>query len=837
MEQNHVFGEVRTMRTVLLFSLLALHAQAVTLVGKGVSKYSIVLAAQASPSERRAASELQRYIGEMSGARLEIASDGAPVKGPMVLLGDNAQLRKLDPGIDFGKFGAEGFLLRTKGRHLIIAGGRQRGTMYGVYTLLDKLGCRWFTREVSRIPKLPTIEVGPLDETHQPAFENREPFFTEAWDKDWAARNRTNGDHTQLDESTGGKLKYYPFVHSFEALVPPSKYFKDHPEYFSLIDGKRRAERSQLCLTNPDVLRIAITQVESWIKEHPDTTIFSVSQNDWEGWCECDKCRRVEAEEGGRHSGPLLRFVNAVATEIGKRYPDKLIDTLAYWYTENPPLKVRPVPNVRIRLCPIGICIAHSFASCPRSAYFYKNLQAWSKITNQLYIWHYNTNFRHYPLPMPDFDELAADIPIYKNHGVVGLFMQGAYPPGGGGSDSELRAYVLARQLWDEKTDVSKTVDEFIEGVYGPAAKPMREYFNRLHAEVRPDANQHLWIFNVPDYSPAFLPRAQETFRQALGLAQDDATRQRVMKAKLPIDYYSLLLDSRYRLHGGIYAPAGLPGLQAKAKELFARMRSFGIESIHEGQKLDLDEKRYAEMKPLAAVTLENAQYRTDIVPDLNARALNLLDKRAAEARDLMREFLPGEGSYPGVGGLTATVHNDYYARAWDFRWTIESQTRDTVILAGQCDNGARLRRTFAITAEGLRTVTELTNAGSSPLPAALQVRAEFKPGEIDSAAMAFTTRGGEQIRQVLLDPNKEPTGKQTWTGAARPSGQWQLLQGGGLAISTRFNDAEAERCYFNWTAKANLGVAFGLWSKELTLAPGESVRIEASYGASPRQN
>ncbi len=79
--------------------------------------------------------------------------------------------------------------------------------------------------------------------------------------------------------------------------MPPAKHFKDHPEYFSLIDGKRRAERSQLCLTNPDVLRIAIEQVETWIKEHPDATIFSVSQNDWEGWCECDKCRRVEAEE------------------------------------------------------------------------------------------------------------------------------------------------------------------------------------------------------------------------------------------------------------------------------------------------------------------------------------------------------------------------------------------------------------------------------------------------------------------------------------------------------------------------------------------------------------
>ncbi|MBL8218275.1 MAG: DUF4838 domain-containing protein, partial [Bryobacterales bacterium] len=387
------------MRPLILFALFTTSLSAVPLVKQGTSQYRIVLSAEAIPAEKRAAEELQRFLEEMSGARLPIVRDEQPVAGGMILVGDSAALRKLNLGIAFDGLGAEGFVLQTAGKHLIIAGGRPRGTLYGVYTFLDRLGCRWFTNEVSRIPKRRTIETGNLKETHRPAFENREPFFTEAWDKDWAARNRTNGDHTQLDQSTGGKLKYYPFVHSFYELLPPEKYFAQHPEYYSLIDGKRRHERGQLCLTNPDVLRIATAQVEQWIKDKPDTTIFSVSQNDWEGWCECDQCRRVEEEEGGGHSGPVLRFVNALAEQIGRRHPGKLIDTLAYWYTENPPLKVRPAPNVRIRLCPIGICVSHSFLECPRSTYFRKNLEAWSKITNQLYIWHYNTNFSHYLLP------------------------------------------------------------------------------------------------------------------------------------------------------------------------------------------------------------------------------------------------------------------------------------------------------------------------------------------------------------------------------------------------------------------------------------------------------
>jgi len=244
-------------------------------------------------------------------------------------------------------------------------------------------------------------------------------------------------------------------------------------------------EKGQLCLTNPDVLRLSVSAVLEWIREHPEATIYSVSQNDWDGWCECDNCRRTEREEGGAHSGPILRFVNALAAEVEKKHPGKLIDTLAYLYSEAPPLRARPRPNVRIRLCPIGVCQAHPYEKCPYNAYFMKNLRAWSKITNQLYIWHYNTNFSNYLLPFPDFDERAADLPMYRRHGVVGLFLEGAYPPGGGGEMGELHAYVTARLLWDTAASPEKSVNEFLEAVYGPAAPPMRSFFDLMHKLVR----------------------------------------------------------------------------------------------------------------------------------------------------------------------------------------------------------------------------------------------------------------------------------------------------------------------------------------------------------------
>jgi hypothetical protein len=807
--------------------LLSFTASALTLVDHGKSPYTIVLSAQASPSEHRAAHELQRFLDEMSGAKLPILTDEQPRKGNLILLGDNTQLRKLKVQIDFDQLGPEGFVLQTAGPHLIIAGGRQRGTMYGVYTFLDKLGCRWFTAEVSRIPKQPTIQLPTLKETHRPAFEYREPFFTEAWDKDWAARNRTNGAHSQLDASTGGKLQYYPFVHSFYELLPPETYFKDHPEYFSLIDGKRRTERGQLCLTNAAVLKIAIAKVESWIREHPDATIFSVSQNDWEGWCECDQCRRVETEEGGQHSGPLLRFVNAVANEIGQRHPGKLIDTLAYWYTENPPLHVRPAPNVRIRLCPIGTCVAHSFAQCPRSEYFYRNLQSWSKITNQLYIWHYNTNFSHYLMPFPDFDELAADIPLYKKHGVVGLFLQGAYGKGVAGENSELRAYVLARQLWDPAINVDKTVDEFLQGVYGPAAKPLRDYFDLLHSEVRPPADRHLWIFNVPEYSSEFRTKARQLFDQAVSLAQDEPTRRRVLKARLPLEYYALLRDTEFQLRDDVYGPSDVSRLASRARDLFVRLRAFGMESIHEGQDLSHDEQRYAVMQGAPAITLQNATWQAVIVPALNARVIRLIEK--STGRDALRRFPPGEGGYPNLGGQLATLHADYYAKACEVQWKVEQQSAQDLTLSAQCENGVQLRRQFQLSSSGLQTETKATNTGVAPVPVALQLRAEFSTPVIDNSAMSFQRLNGETVDSKFVVEGAEPTGKITWTGPQRPSSLWRLRDPGSV-LSVHFQDAQVDRIYLNWTAKSTSGVTFGLWSPERTLAPGESIQIEAGY-------
>ncbi|HVX66061.1 MAG TPA: DUF4838 domain-containing protein [Bryobacteraceae bacterium] len=805
------------------------------LVRQGVSRYTICISAQASPSEKRGAAELQHFLEQMSGARLPIVTDAQPPRGRLILVGQSRALDHRKPGITFQELGAEGFALKSAGRDLVIAGGRERGTMYGVYAFLEKLGCRWFTHDVSRIPRLASIPLPKLNETQKPSFEYREPYFTEALDKDWAARNRQNGSFMHLDESTGGNMAYYPFVHSFYEMVPPKKYFAEHPEYFSLIDGKRRSEHGQLCLTNPDMLRTAVSAVEGWIAAHPEAAIYSVSQNDWEGWCECDRCRRVEQEEGGAHSGPLLRFVNALAEQIGQKHPGKLIDTLAYWYTEDPPAHVRPRPNVRIRLCPIGVCEAHPYEKCPRNAYFMRNLKAWSNITSQLYIWHYNTNFTHYLMPFPDFEEFAADLPMYQRHGVVGVFLEGAYPRGGGGEAAELRSYVMAKMLWDVKSDVNQAVNEFLEGVYGPAARPLRAYYDLLHRQVR---ERHLYIFMDPErlYGEDFLRQATLLFDEAERAAPDDAIRRRVRKARLPIEYLKLASAKTFRVReDGVFAPDDLDGLKRQFSTFVERAGSFGIEAIREGMDLKADQEQFARnMRPYAVRTLENGRLRVDIAPELGGRVIRMLLKPAGT--DVLYHAAPSQPSYPNSGGLALSPWPDLHERhPYQVAWKAEESAAGEVVLAGRAANGLLLRRTISLAPEaaGLTLRTEAVNEGQEPFDLQLQGVAGFDPGMMDTpdVSLEFRARDRSEVKKVFMLPGEQPEASYSFRDAGLPDGLWTVVnRRAGIVIRNRFDPAQAERCLLSWTQARDSRVFQEVWSKPRRLAPGESMKLDLAF-------
>ena len=437
--------------------------------------------------------------------------------------------------------GAEGYVIRTIGERLLIAGGQLRGNLYGVYGLLeDHLGCRWFTPSVSRIPRIARLAIGPINEREVPALEYREPYVRDCFEPNWCARNRMNSSIADLDAKHGGKMQIATLAHTFQSLVPPAKYYKQHPEYFSLVGGRRMDGYAQLCCTNPEVIRLCTEGIRQLMRAHHECTIFSVSQNDCFLNCECPRCQAVARQEGSQ-MGPVLQLVNRVAEAVEKEFPDKVVQTLAYQWTRHPPLHTRPRPNVVVMLCSIECCFSHPLATCDCQAnkLFRADLQAWAKIAPRLWVWDYTTDFSNYLLPFPNQYVLGPNIQFYVAHNVKGIFEEDTYDTTEG-ELSELGGYVMAKCLWNPKYDPNRAIGEFLAAYYGRAAGPIRQYLDLLrdqvdrhdiHVGVNAPANHT----HLPD---GLLVKANGLWQQAENLvaAQPEVLR-RVRLSRMSVDY------------------------------------------------------------------------------------------------------------------------------------------------------------------------------------------------------------------------------------------------------------------------------------------------------------
>ena len=456
----------------------------------GKTDYSIVIGKDASSSEQWAAQELQYWLKEISGVQFPVKFDNGKPGENEIIIGLNNHSRALLGDVQEPEKDDDTYTYQNVGSNLIIWGSRQRGTMYGVFSFLEnELGFRWYSPKVTVIPEKEKYGFVKLNHSESPGIKVRNDFYHHAFNPEWAARNKVNGA-MNYREQPGGVEPYWG-VHTFNYFVPVSEFFEIHPEYFSLIDGKRISERTQLCLTNPDVLKIVKERMKNFMREHPEHLIYSLSQNDHYNPCQCEKCQAIVKEQGSE-AGLMLWFVNQIAEEIEAEFPDKYIGTLAYQYTRKPPKTIRPRKNVVIRFCSIECCFVHDFKSCPQNASFLEDLEGWSKIADKLYVWDYVVNFHHYINPFPNFKVLQPNIQIFRDNNVMGIMEQAAYQ-GNGGEFAELRAYVISKLLWNPDCNVDAIINDFMYGYYGRSGQYVREYFDFLHNNIKPDI--HMGIF------------------------------------------------------------------------------------------------------------------------------------------------------------------------------------------------------------------------------------------------------------------------------------------------------------------------------------------------------
>lgn len=543
--------------SLVIFGVLVLNAcyepAGLILSNGGKAKYLIVLPDEPSPVETTAADELKKYLDEITDANFSIISESeADISQPLLVVGNSSLARTLLPKIDITQLPYDGIVVETIGKDIIMLGHPVRGTLYAVNTFLEEaVGVRWWTSTESYIPKTKKLKVPILRIHHAPDLIYRESFYKDAFrDKAFATQMKCNGDFSKITPEYGGYHKFQYFVHSFYPILPPQKYFEQHPEWYSMIDGKRVNKWAQLCLSN-DAMRKEFTKnVLDTLRSNPDMHFISISQNDCHGACQCEACQAIVREEGSE-SGPVIRFVNAVAEEIEKEFPHIWVETLAYQYTRTAPLKVKPRKNVVVRLCTIECSFSQPLGEGEQNKPLRDDIEAWSKIADNLFVWDYVTNFTSYMLPHPNIHVLAPNIRFFIKNNTIGLFEQGDYYCDAG-DFVRMRNWVISRLMWDPDLEENKLIDEFLTGYYGEKAAPyLQQYWNLLTNSVK-ESNVYLgcymgdtsgWL-TVPVYT-----QAVSLMKKAIEVTKDETLKNRLRREEIPLKFVLLLENERFKVY------------------------------------------------------------------------------------------------------------------------------------------------------------------------------------------------------------------------------------------------------------------------------------------------
>jgi len=809
----------------------------------GGSRYSIVIGAAASPSEEYAAQELQTHFHACTGAQLPILREAPPADAPMIVLGCGrvAEALGVDPQPE--ALGEQGYVIRTVASHLVIAGTPAAGTLYGVYDFLeDHLGVRWHAPGIVKTPRIDRLPLPAEDRLVRPAFAWRHASY--AWpggDAAFRARQRDNAGGGGADHVYGVQYAFDGTCHSYFRFVSPGEFFETHPEYFSEIGGVRRSHETQLCLTNPDVLEVVTERMLARMADMPGVRQHNFSQMDYYNYCECARCAEIN-ERYGTMGGTQYWFLNQLAARTAEVHPDKLIGTLAYMYTEEPPKGLEMHPNIAVWLCHMfPSCDSHPIATCPLNADYMRRALAWSKLVKHLYIWHYIVDFAHYYNPFPNLRAMAADLRFYRDISVEGIYLQGMGHGGGGGEFSLLRPYYGVKLLWNPDQDAEALIADFVEGYYAAAARPILEYIALLHDKVeRENIHMHLYTNPAQGYLPDdVIARAMTLFDEAeQAVAEDPELLERVRVARMPLTYARVFPRNGYVIEGNRLNFQGPFAQLPEVTEFVDRMQRHGFQSLREmeGDPRQMPMLCLALNAPMEVVSIANEHLAIDVVPFLGGRALRIIHRESGQCitshnttRSLFFPFCGGEETR--VGGIFFPINGMFEL------FSVKERSEDAVALhskLGEIDVTREIRlRPGKPIAEFV--VTAL-NGTDQPRETTLRSHLELDLGVLRDTRVRFTDRTGAEIARNMEPIIAGLREGEHYLDQRAPKGAWTFTGSKGLEVTQTFDDEPLDFAWLYAYPDYLNNLEAEIWLKRLTLAPGESIILRHTLEVRPAQ-
>lgn len=536
-------------------------------INNGVSAYKIVTPQNLTTAEGFAASEVQHFLQEATGCKLDIVSENAVGNSPYISVGDTELFKNSSVATKKDTLGFAGCMISTVGDNVFLNGADSTGVLNSGYQFLHySVDYEAYSPDEIYLSKEKTVPLYAFDYTHSPTAvmgtsSMQMRTMTNAarmkmWDGRWGANN--------IDGAVwaGGY-----FAHSFLHLLDPSvEPGKSHTGDINTEDGWY--SNGQLCLTKESA-QDAMAKAVAKVFESSSSTMIMLGGMDNGQSCACNTCKSEALQYGGV-GGIYARFLNNVADKVEAILDEEefYIYGMSYNAYAAPPVTKQAngefVPahesvvlneHAGMMVTTMGSCYNHSMGSddmCNFASQFTDRFAGWATLTDNLFGYTYSINFFNYMIPFNDFNTIEDNIEFIGNLGYKMIYDQTSGNNKMNGF-MELRTYIRSKATWDAsvKVHADKYVDDFFVNYYKAAAVPMKKFYNKLRRhyatiqEIRGEydvgiydntryAVKSSWPLQVVEEFEGYIKEAYEAIDNAMISEETKVViRQRVMAEEL----------------------------------------------------------------------------------------------------------------------------------------------------------------------------------------------------------------------------------------------------------------------------------------------------------------
>ena len=503
-------------------------------VAEGKSSYKIVIPDNAGNYVNTAATELQFFLEESTGVRLDVVKESAKGSAESVIsLGNTGIASESGISATYSEVSDQGYKIKTVNDDLYIVAAKEIGVLYGVYELLeDTLNYDFFFKDVYTIDKVSTLPLYQFDKMDKPDLGIRcYTYGFQRYDVTTANRMRViNND--SIFARVGGS-----YNHNSMDILPMEEFgengtIEKHSEWYA-------ASKEQLCFTahgNEESFKrmVEVTAEKMFnalnLDEYKNYDILSMCLEDIQSkWCSCGACTDMINNIGyGAASTTIVNFLNHVCVALENKLKNAgdaraetfRIYTFAYFDCVNAPVakgedgnyvyheSMRMNPHFVPYFAPIKENFTVDFSTTDSA----EIMRRWSAISDNMFFWGYNSYFNNWMIPYDTFSSIQDLYRFAKEMDVSYIYVQAQQlNPTGSTGFSLLSAYLQSKLGWDVDVDISALSEKFFAAMYGSEAKNMQKYFS----EWRTFSTYQLEELKYPTYvsslkinDPQFFPKS-----------------------------------------------------------------------------------------------------------------------------------------------------------------------------------------------------------------------------------------------------------------------------------------------------------------------------------------